>query len=204
MIADDLGRSLYWLASKSDLLNEMLFPRQASSGENAGKPPARRKSKPPLVVDVADFIREGEDSLGFWCGQLVAACPSSGPAPSARRMSVRAAWLSSHIPELEGLPWVDMMAQEVGSLASVVRDLVDPPPSASDPEPIEEGTSREVERWLRILGVPVHRRTIQRWVEAGLVQSRLLDDGRVVILLREVLELAKHKNFINAPPHAVS
>ena len=204
MIVDDLGRNLHWLSVRADLGDDLLFPRQASSGENAGKPPARRKSKPPLVVDVADFIRDGENTLGFWCGRLVEACPAVGCPPASRRMAPRASWLGGHVPELESMPWVEMMAGEVASLSAMVVDLVDPLPAASDPEPIEEGTTREIAGWLRHLGWPTSRTTIRRWVESGQLPARLLLDGRVVVRLDDALDLAKRHGFMGGPPRTVS
>ena len=204
MIVDDLGRNLHWLSVRADLVDDLLFPRQASSGENAGKPPARRKSKPPLVVDVADFIRDGENMLGFWCGRLVESCPEVGRPPASRRMSARASWLGGHVPELEAMPWVEMMAGEVASLSAMVVDLVDPLPAASDPEPIEEGTTREIAGWLRHLGWPTSRTTIRRWVESGQLPARLLLDGRVVVRLDDALDLAKCHGFMGGPPRTVS
>lgn len=204
MHIDELGRNLHWLSVKADLVDELLVPRQPSSGENAGKPPARRKSRPPLVVDIADFIRDGENTLGFWCGQLVAACPEVGSPPASRRMSRRAEWLSGHVPEVEVMPWAEMMAGEVASLSSLVMDLVDPLPAASDPEPIEEGTTREVAAWLRLFGEPVGRTTLRRWIESGVLPSRLLDDGRVVVRLSDARDLARRQKFIGGPPQAVS
>lgn len=204
MIVDDLGRNLHWLSLKADLVTELLVPHQACSGENAGKPPARRMSRPPLVVDVADFIRDGENTIGFWCRELVKACPEVGPLPSSRRMAPRARWLGQWVPELESMPWAEMMAGEVASLTSLVLDLVDPLPAASDPEPIEEGTSREVESWLRLFGCPVHRRTIQRWIDSGELEARLLDDGRIVVRLDDARELAQRQKLRGAPPPAVS
>lgn len=204
MIVDDLGRNLHWLSVRADLVDDLLFPRQASSGENAGKPPARRKSKPPLVVDVADFIRDGENMLGFWCGRLVESCPEVGRPPASRRMSARASWLGAHVPELEAMPWVEMMAGEVASLSAMVVDLVDPLPAASDPEPIEEGTTREIAGWLRHLGWPTSRTTIRRWVESGRLPARLLLDGRVVVRLDDALDLAKRHGFMGGPPRTVS
>ena len=204
MIVDDLGRNLHWLSVRADLVDDLLFPRQASSGENAGKPPARRKSKPPLVVDVADFIRDGENTLGFWCGRLVEACPEAGSPPASRRMAARASWLGGHVPELEAMPWAEMMAEEVASLSAMVLDLVDPLPAASDPEPIEEGTTREVAGWLRHLGWPTSRTTLRRWIESGQLPARLLLDGRVVVRLDDALDLAKRRGLIGGPPSAVS
>ena len=204
MIVDDLGRNLHWLSVRADLVDDLLFPRQASSGENAGKPPARRKSKPPLVVDVADFIRDGENTLGFWCGRLVEARPAVGSPPASRRMAQRASWLGGHVQELESMPWVEMMAGEVASLSAMVIDLVDPLPAASDPEPIEEGTTREIAGWLRHLGWPTSRTTIRRWVESGQLPARLLLDGRVVVRLDDALDLAKRHGFMGGPPRTVS
>lgn len=204
MSVDELGRNLHWLAVKADLVDDLLIPRQASSGENAGKPPARGKSKPPLVVGVADFIRDGENTLGFWCGQLVAVRPDLGPPPSSRRMAPRASWLGGFVPELEAMPWAEMMAGEVASLSSLVRDLVDPLPAASDPEPIEEGTTREIAGWLRHLGLATSRASLLRWVNSGALPSRRLDDGRVVVRLDDACELAKRQKFTGGPPQAVS
>ena len=102
------------------------------------------------------------------------------------------------------MPWVEMMAGEVASLSAMVVDLVDPLPAASDPEPIEEGTTREIAGWLRHLGWPTSRTTIRRWVESGQLPARLLLDGRVVVRLDDALDLAKRHGFMGGPPRTVS
>lgn len=203
MTIDDLGRHLYWLETDGDLLDDLLIPRQPTSGENAGRPPQRGKSKPPVVLGVVDLKADVEEVLGYWCGQLVASLPDLGSPPSNRRIAPRAAWLRGHAAELLVMPWSEMMADEVASRARLVRDVVSPPATDSDPEPIEEGTTREVESWLRLLGFPTSRASLRRWIETGDLAYRTLDDGRRVVRLDEAAELAKRRRFKNGPPRVV-
>lgn len=204
MSIDDLGRHLYWLETDGDLLDDLLVPRQPTSGENAGRPPQRGKSKPPVVLGVVDLKAEVEEVLGYWCGQLVASVPDLGPPTSSRRIAARAGWLRGHTAELFAMPWAEMMADEVASRARLVRDVVSPPARASDPEPIEEGTTREIESWLRLLGVPASRASLRRWIDAGDLEYRMLDDGRRVVRLADAVELAKRRRFSGGPPSVVS
>lgn len=188
---DVLSRALYRLESRADWLDDLLVPRTPSSGENAGKAPSVAKSRPPLSVGIVDLKSEVESVLGLWCGELVAACPQLGPAPSGRRASERAAWLRSHVLDLERMPWCELMCDEVRALASLVDDVVDPPPSASDPQPPEFGTDREIARWSKHLGWPVSRSTIRRAAQDGKIQAQRLPDGRVLVSLKEVLALVR-------------
>ena len=193
MSIDDLGRHLYWLETDGDLLDDLLVPRQPTSGENAGRPPQRGKSKPPVVMGILDLKIDTQGVLGFWCGQLVACVPDVGSPPSGERIAARAEWLRSQVPVIQGMPWGEMMAEEVASQAMVVRDVVSPPARANDPQPIEEGTAREVASWLRLLGSPASRTTINRWIQSGRLGSRTLEDGRVIVKLEEARELAKRR-----------
>ena len=201
---DDLGRFLYWLEADGDLLDELVVPRQPTSGENAGCAPQRGRSKPPVVIGVVDVKAFVESTLGWWCGQLVAAAPSIGSPPVSRRISARAQWLREHVDVVMEMPWAELMADEVGGAARLVRDLVMPPVSASDPEPIAEGTAREVASWLRSFGLPTSRSTLQRWVASGKIESRTADDGRVLINLDAATELARQQKFRGGPHHGVS
>ncbi|MBA1834151.1 hypothetical protein [Corynebacterium wankanglinii] len=92
---------------------------------------------------------------------------------------------------IQEMPWAEMMADEIAGQAMVVRDVVSPPVRASDPDPIEEGTAREVAAWLRHLGFTTHRRTIQRWIDEGKLEARKMEDGRVIVRLEEARDLAK-------------
>lgn len=203
MTVDDLGRHLYWLETDGDLLDDLLVPRQPTSGENAGRPPQRGKSKPPVVLGLVDLKADVENVLGYWCGQLVASLPELGSPPPSRRIASRSAWLRGHAAELLAMPWAEMMADEVASRARLVRDVVSPPARASDPDPIEEGTTREVEAWLRLLGFPASRASLRRWIEVGDLTYRTLDDGRRVVRLDDAVELVKRRRFKGGPPHAV-
>lgn len=201
---DDLGRFLYWLTVDGDLLDDLVVPRQPTSGENAGCAPQRGRSKPPVVLGVVDVKASVESTLGWWCGQLAAAAPSVGSPPASRRISSRAQWLREHVDVAMEMPWADLMAEEVGGQARLVRDLVMPPVSDSDPEPIAEGTVREVASWLRSFGLTTSKSTLHRWVAAGKLDSRARDDGRVIVSLADAAELARQQKFRGGTPPSVS
>ena len=186
----DFGRALWTLEGVAAGLDLLLVPRQASSGENAGKPPARRGSRPPINVVVLDVKLEVLAVLRFWCGQLVCDCPEVGPLPVPRDLAELALWLREHLPEVERCAWAEVAAGELIGQARRVEDLVAPPLGPQDPAPIEWGTSREVASWAKNLGRPVGRETVRRWAEEGRVASRR-DGARLLISLGDVLEVAR-------------
>lgn len=198
------ARALWILEEASPGLDDLLLPSQSTGGENAGKPANAQGSKPPVSVAMLDLKVETLDLLAGWCGFLVEDCPEVGASPSTRTIPVLAGWLQKHLPAIESMPWSTACAEEIIAQSRFVDDLVNPGSSVNDPQPIEEGSCREVARWTRVLGRPVHYATVSRWARAGLVSSRLADDGRVVVNLGEVMEYARHAGLIAcATPDAV-
>lgn len=182
-----LGRDLYLLESRCPLLDDLLIPRQAASGENAGKAPVVKMSKPPLVIGVADLILQVERTLGFWCGQ-VAASADVGAVPGDRCAAVRAAWLGENVGVILELPFAEMMADEVAALAQVVVDVVEPADGEPELQPLEIGGVREVTSWAKHCGQRVHYSTVSRWAKDGKIPSVRTPDGRVLVRLDDVLE----------------
>ena len=185
---DDLDRCLYLLESRSPLLEELLIPRQIV-GERSGSPPARRRSKPPLVIDIADLICQIEDTLGFWCGRVVAASGAGVSAPSVRNAAVRARWLARHLDVIRDQAWGEMMATEIAGLAGVVMEVVEP--TDVEVEPPEFGTARQMQRWARHMGYSVSRWRIQAAIDSGQIQSMARPDGARLVRLHDVLGLGK-------------
>lgn len=185
---DDLDRWLYLLESRSPLLEELLVPRRGI-GERFSRPPARRGSKPPLVIDIADLICRVESTLGFWCGRVVAALGVGESAPGARDAAVRARWLASHLDVIRSQAWAEMMATEIAGLVSVVLEVVEP--AAEEVEPPEFGTARQMQRWAAHLGYPVSRWKIQTAIERGQIPSTVRPDGARLVRLEDVLGLGK-------------
>ncbi|WP_257160392.1 hypothetical protein [Corynebacterium cystitidis] len=189
---DSLGRSLWWLERRGHELDDLLVPRVPSSGENAGKAAVRGRSKPPLNVGIADLKIEAEATVGYWCGQVVAACPRLGPVPVSRALAVRAAWLFGVLPELVDVPWIGMMAEEIVGLVMTVEEVVCPNDRRDDPDPPEEGTSRVMSRWAKFLGSPVSRSMIVRAVEEGRLDYRTDGQGQRLVRLDDVLALSRN------------
>lgn len=198
------SHSLFDLESYSPLLDELLFPRQPAAGENAGKAVAVKGSKVPLSTSILDLKIECEVLLARWCS-TVSQFADVGQPPGDRAIHVRAAWLQQQLFVIDEMPWGEMCAEEVIASSRLVRDVVVPPSSADDPDPIEEGSCREVARWTVLLDSPVHYTTIAKWARAGIVSSRLAADGRVLVRLDEVLEYARRAGLLSrATPRAVS
>ena len=185
---DDLDRWLYLLESRAPLLDDLLIPRRVV-GERSGSPPARRTSKPPLVIDIADLICQVENTLGFWCGRVVAALDVGESAPGARDAAVRARWLASHLDVIRSQAWAEMMATEIAGLVSVVLEVVEP--AAEEVEPPEFGTARQMQRWAQHLGYPVSRWRIQSAMDSGRIPSSVRPDGARLVRLDDVIKLGK-------------
>lgn len=186
---DELGRALYLLVRHGPGLDGLLEPRQAPSGENAGRAPARRGSRPPLSVPVLDVKVETERMLGRWCGQLVRDAPEVGRPPLTPAIAARADWLRGHLEVLEKMPWMEAMSEEVAAQERIVTEMVMPPSGDSDPLPLEVGTVREIVSWADNLGYPVSRSTVRRWVAAGELEAYTAPDGRVLVRLADVLSM---------------
>lgn len=187
-LLDMLGRALHSLGKDSFLLDDLIFPRSPSSGENAGKAPSRGKSKPPVSVPILDVKVETENVLTWWVGAVRAAWPDQTHAPDDKTISVLADWLHGNIALIEQAPWGQMCADEIIAQARLVDDVVMPPAHRNDPMALEMGTAREIASWARNLGYPVSRSSVQNWANAGKIASEIVADGRVLVRLDEVLE----------------
>lgn len=199
-VFSDFGRALWTLEVLASGLDEMLVPRQASSGENAGKPPARRGSRPPINLVVLDVKLDVLAVIRFWCGLVVRECPEVGPLPESREVGALAGWLRERLAVVERFEWAELAADEVIAQARWVEDVVSPPRGQQDPGPIEWGTSREVASWARNAGVRVSRETVRRWAEAGRVASRS-DGARRLISLADVLTVGRGaRQLAGGPP----
>ena len=190
-----LGRSLYSLEKHGPLLADLLFPAQGSV-KDSFKAPARRGSKPPLVVPLVDLVSETEQLLGRWAGLLVRALPEVEPVPCDRSIASRASWLSRHLAVLEVMPWAQQCAVEVVAQSRLVADVVDPPAAESDPDPVEVGTCRVIASWASMLGYEVSYRTVSRWAREGVIESQLLVDGRVLVRLADVLHHLRERKLL--------
>ncbi|AIT60157.1 hypothetical protein [Corynebacterium doosanense] len=183
--------SKHLLNLENDLpgLDDLLLPRQATSGENAGKPPARRGSKVPLVVSILDVKIEAERTLHRWVGALLRAVPEVGSAPMDPPAAAR--WLFGQVGMISEMPWAGMCAEEIIGQARLVSDVVMPPEEKDAPDPLEVGGVREIVSWARNLGAQASTRSVYRWVERGVIPSELAPDGRVLVRLADVLEACR-------------
>ncbi|ART20077.1 hypothetical protein CBE89_00085 [Corynebacterium striatum] len=193
-LLESTARELVRLAMHAQGLDALLVPRQASSGENAGKPPARRGSKPPLSVSIVDLKMETEQLLGRWCAQVASESPESGLPPGrgsgGQLMATRADWLRERLWVIESAVWGTLCCEELVAQARMVEDVVAPADGdVIDPPPF--GTARQLARWCRLLGSPMSRSTIQRAVADGRLPSVVAPNGQVLIETEAVLELAR-------------
>lgn len=203
---DRLGRLLHRLEVAGPRLDSVLVVSPPASGVNAGRPVARRSSRPPLPVGVLDVKVECEQVLLGWCANLVA--DRGGVMPCPRTIAVMAAWLHRRLPEVAASSWAPDCLDEVEACARRVADVIDPPPPAAAPHPGAHapapgvdgpgvagawGTSRQIEQAARLLGCPVSRTTVRAWAAAGIVSQRMLADGRVVYQLSDVLARARSR-----------
>lgn len=193
-----LSRSLFELESFSPLIDELLFPRQPVAGENAGKAVTVKGSKVPLSTSILDLKIECEDLLARWCAVVAQQC--DGGTPSSRSIHHRAAWLQENLFVIDEMPWAEMCAEQIIAETRLLRDVVAPPESADDPQPLEVGTTREIVAWARHLGVQVSRTTVQRWVEQGAIHVEMAPDGRILVQLADVLDRARAGLLEGGPP----
>ncbi len=190
-LMDACGRALVRLALDGPGLDELMEPRQPSSGENAGKPPSKRESRPPVSLPLLDLKLNALEVLGYWCGCLVRAVPECGSLPAEASLAQRAEWLRHRLPLLEQVAWGQRCAEEVIAVARVVSDVVSPPAGVGDPEPLEFGTARQIAAWSALLGRPVSRASIRRAVADGRITAEITPDGRMLVRLSDVLGLCR-------------
>ncbi|WP_313546451.1 hypothetical protein [Corynebacterium sp.] len=189
LLLNRLGRALVTLENDGPLLDDLLVPTQASSGENAGKPPNKRGSKPPLVVPIVDLKIETHQLVKFWAVKLAAS--ENVKLDCTDSIAALSRWVRAQLLALEQQPWSEQAAFELIAQARLVGDLVWPPLSPRDPKPIEVGTTREIAAWCEHVGRPVSRSRLVRAIDAGELASECLPDGRVIIRLADALTLAQ-------------
>lgn len=182
-----LGRSLHGLEVDLPGLDDLLVPRQACSGENAGKPPARRGSRPPVVVSVLDVKVATEQVLRRWVPLIVRDGQVPAPAPGLSAVDL-ARWLFARVAVIGDMPWGVMCAEEIIAQARLVADVVAPPDEVDAPLPLEVGGVREIVSWARLLGAQVSVRSVYRWIAKGVIASEVAPDGRVLVRLDDVLQ----------------
>lgn len=183
LLLHQLGRALYSLECEGDKLDDLLFPRQACSGTNAGKPPARRGSTPPVNLAMLDLKLSTENVVAWWAMRVPHAMEDG---PASRNIADGARWLQGHLAAIDDAPWGELAAQEIIAAARLVSEVVSDP---IDDElvPVESGTCRAVAAWARAAGAQVSKTTINRWAKAGEIPSSVDDCGRVIVSLADVL-----------------
>ncbi|RSZ61556.1 hypothetical protein EAH68_12750 [Corynebacterium hylobatis] len=192
LLLDELGRSLVRLETLGPLLDDLVFPRQVATGENAGVAPNAPSSRPPVSVPMVDLKTDAQQVVCGWAGCLVDdARDQVGQAPEDRSLAVQAAWLREHLSVLEVMPWADLAAEEVIAHVRLISDVVDPPAARDAPEPLTVGTVREIVSWGRLLGARVSERSVRRWCQDGDIPCELAPDGSMLVLLEDVLVRAR-------------
>lgn len=187
LLLEEFESALHRLVRHAPALDDLLVPRQASSGENAGKPPTRGESKLPLNAVFLDLKLQTFEVVNDCCRWLRNARPEVGALPSPRDIVDCCEWLQFHLEELASQPWATRSAEMVIAQSMLVGDVVSPPPSLTSPTPVEVGTVPIVTRWAQWLGRKVSQATVYRWVEAGKIPADYRPDGTLLIKLPDVL-----------------
>lgn len=188
-----LGRALHDLERYAPGLDDLLVPSRGGGG-SAGRGGSRRGSKPPVSISMLDVKIETQGVLDRWVAQVLHTHPGlSGPGVGS--ISRAAAWINTHLSVIADAQWGAMCADEVIATASLVVDLVAPPATDTDPEPISSGTVRQVVGWAGVLGRSVTRRSVYRWVERGEIPARLDVNQRVIVWLEDVLAKCDELRF---------
>lgn len=196
--------SLADLAERFPLLDDLLVPRQVPSGENAGAPPGKPGSKPPLVVAIVDLKVEVEVVIAQWHRRVVRFLPEVG-SPRSASVVARALWLSSISEHLVLMPWFERMVTDVVGVTTLVESVVDRPGLSPWSREIPEvGTAREIARWVQAAGMQVSHPTIHRWAAAGVIPSETVADGRVLVRFNDVVEQLRRRSSSHETPSAVS
>lgn len=184
----ELGKSLYSLERNGDGLKELLtFHRGSSTTDTLGR--AVRCSKPPVNLTVLDLLVQTEGLLSFWASEVLA-CGDGVVGPVPDGIAATAAWLQRYLDVADGMPWGEMMAEEVIAQARMVTSVVEPDSGGEEPAPPEWATCQVVASWARQSGVQVSRTTVYRWAQAGKVATTKGDDGGMLVRLDDVLARA--------------
>lgn len=197
-----LDRSLLDLEALVPRLDDLLMPScQAPGGERVAS--SRAGSRPPLSTHVLDVKISVEQVLLEAYVEVWASEPDANrtvpPRVSARML---VPWLRSRLHALAQCSWAPEWSAALVGLVQSVASLVDPDylvrswPVESvpleDPAcPVMWSTSRRIAAHAQAMGVQVHRRSVQRWAEAGEIDSRMQSDGSVHYCLSEVVARAR-------------
>lgn len=186
----ELGRSLYSLERNGAGLEELLtFHRGSSTTDTLGR--AVCCSKPPVNLTVLDLLVQTEGLLSFWASEVLACGGDGVVGPAPERITATAAWLQRYLDVADGMPWGEMMAEEVIAQARMVASVVEPDSGGEEPAPPEWATCQVAASWARQSGVQVSRTTVYRWAQAGKVATTKGDDGGgMLVRLDDVLARA--------------
>ncbi|WP_313549031.1 hypothetical protein [Corynebacterium sp.] len=190
VLRDELELALDRLIRLAPGLDDLLVPRQASSGENAGKPPAQRGSKLPIVVSFLDLKLQTFAVVNDCYRWLRHYHVALAPLPSKRDIGDCCDWLLSHLDELGEQSWSARSAELVIAQSLLVADVIAPPPSLNSPTPPEVGNVDSTVRWLKFLGRSISRATLYRWIESGKIAADYRPDGVAMVRLADVLQAA--------------
>lgn len=184
----ELGRSLYSLERNGAGLEELLtFHRGSSTTDTLGR--AVCYSKPPVNLTVLDLLVQTEALLSFWSSEVLA-CGDGVVGPVPDGIAATAAWLQRYLDVADGMPWGEMMAEEVIAQARMVASVVEPDSGGEEPAPPEWVACQVAASWARQSGVQVSRTTVYRWAQAGKVATTKGDDGGMLVRLDDVLARA--------------
>lgn len=184
----ELGRSLYSLEKDGAGLEELLtFHRVSSTTDTLGR--AVCCSRPPVNLTVLDLLVQTEGLLLFWASEVLA-CGDGVVGPVPDGIAATAAWLQRYLDVADGMPWGEMMAEEVIAQARMVASVVEPDSGGEEPAPPEWATCQVAASWARQSGVQVSRTTVYRWAQAGKVATTKGDDGGMLVRLDDVLARA--------------
>ena len=184
----ELGKSLYSLERNGDWLQELLtFHRVSSATDTLGRVVCC--SKPPVNLTVLDLLVQTERLLGFWASEVLA-CGDGVVGPVPDGIAATAAWLQRYLDVADGMPWGEMMAEEVIAQARMVASVVEPDSGGEEPAPPEWATCQVAASWAKQAGVQVSRTTVYRWAQAGKVATAKDDNGGMLVRLDDVLARA--------------
>lgn len=197
-----LDRALLDLEKLLPRLEDLLVPScQAPGGERVAS--SRAGSRPPLSTHVLDV----KISVGQVLSEAFLEVWPSEPGPLRTKPprvngQMLVPWLRSRLHALAQYSWAPEWSAALVGQVQAVASLVDPDylvrswPVESVPLedvecPVMWSTSRRIAAHAQAMGVQVHRRSVQRWAEAGDIDSRMQPDGTVHYCLSEVVARAR-------------
>lgn len=185
LLLHQLGKSLYTLECEGESLNDLLFPRQLGSGENAGRPPSRRGSTPPVNLAMLDLKVATETMLAFWAMHVP---HDAGDAPASRSIVDGARWLQAHLCSIDDAPWGELAAHEIIAQAQLVAGVVSDSGEVQPCDPPEFVSCRVAASWMKNMGRPVDQSTIYRWAKRKAIRSMTSDGGGLLVSLADVID----------------